>query len=199
MCVSSAQCQCNVTVLTSLQTSGDLQAFSYKTSLSSGVFPDHNTIFTLHNIYNNHISLLTVTHRGVSPGGMWGWRVFITDLCVRLHTDWAKLLQRGFGGRWSSNSCQRSLQAEKGGSPGLLWHPIMSKHRRKCNPTQCRVNMRQCKQVSSQDLYSWCLIGSESWGFCKQWGTYFLFPVSTSISISCFITELFFFNMTVLI
>lgn len=91
------ECQCNVTVLTSLQTSGDPQAFSYKTSSRSGVFPDHNTIFTLHNIYNNHISLLTITHRGVSPDGMWGWRVFITDLCVRLHTDWAKLLQRDGG------------------------------------------------------------------------------------------------------
>lgn len=97
MCTNTAQCQCNVTVLTSLQTSGDPQAFSYKTRLKSGAFPDHSTIFTLHNIYNNHISLLTVTHRGVSPGGMWSWRVFITDLCVRLHTDRAKLLQRDGG------------------------------------------------------------------------------------------------------
>lgn len=91
------ECQCNVTVLTSLQTSGEPQAFSSKISMRSGVFPDQNTIFTLHNIYNNHISLLTVTHRGVSPGGIWGWRVFITDLCVRLHTDWAKLPQRDGG------------------------------------------------------------------------------------------------------
>lgn len=56
-----------------------------------------NIIFTLHNIYINHISLLTVTHRGVSPGGMRGRRVFITDLCVWLCTDWAELLQRNRG------------------------------------------------------------------------------------------------------
>lgn len=93
----SYECEFNVTVLTKLQTSGDPQAFSYKTSLKSGVFPDCNAIFTQHNIYNNHISLLTATHRGVSPGGMWGWRVFITDLCVRLRADWVKLLE-GDGG-----------------------------------------------------------------------------------------------------
>lgn len=43
---SAAQCQCNVTVLTSRQTSGDPQAFSYKTSLRNlGLFPDCNTFF----------------------------------------------------------------------------------------------------------------------------------------------------------
>lgn len=96
----------------------------------------------------------------------------------------------GLWGRRSSNSCQRGLQAEKRGSPGLFWHSIISKHRRDCNPTQCRVNIRQYTQVSSQELSgSWdMMIISESWGFCKQWGTYFLFPVSTSTS--CFIPEL---------
>lgn len=63
MCMSTAQCQCNVTVLTSLQTSGDPQASSYKTSLRSGVFPNHNTPCTIFTIIT---SLYWPLHTGVS-------------------------------------------------------------------------------------------------------------------------------------
>lgn len=94
------QTECSVTVVTSLQTSGDPQAFSHKTKLRSvevgggerggGRFPETITQFSPCTMFTIITTLYWPLHtRSVSPGEVRGWRVFITHLCVRLHADWS--------------------------------------------------------------------------------------------------------------
>lgn len=105
---------------------------------------------------------MTITHGGVSPDGMWGWRVFITDLCVRLHTDWAKLLQRDGGARRLTefNELSEKHWGWKWGGSSPPCQSLMSKHKRNRNPTQCRVNISQCTQVSPPDAV-WSALSPE--------------------------------------
>lgn len=123
------QTECSVTVVTSLQTSGDPQAFSHKTKAEirrgggvedgGAVSRNHNTIFTLHNVYNNHSSLLTVTHTRCLAGRNARLACFHnTSMCTAARR--LELSSRGgmerFWGCQGSSGCQRSAGADKWGS-----------------------------------------------------------------------------------
>lgn len=71
---SEGERRSSVTVLARLQTSGDPTGIFTQSCSSEGgggFSPDRDTRLTWHNIYSHHISLLTVTQRGVSLCGMW--------------------------------------------------------------------------------------------------------------------------------
>lgn len=118
---------------------------------------------------------------GVSPAGMWACCVFITVACVRLHA-----------GRLSSCRGTKELRGRRefkwlsekftGWEMRKPWAPLTPRNVEAPEEVELDTVQSQLRQHTgflrgTPDN----LISSKSCGFCEQWASYFLFPVSTEV------------------
>lgn len=117
---------------------------------------------------------MTITQRSVSSDGMWVWYVIITDLCVWLHTGWAKFLQRdgGAGVQIAVREVMREL--------GKAWAPLTLRN---------VTTLEEWRPYTMQHIGLWpgsCLIRVQT-RIC------FLFPFSTVLQHPILIRSFYFF------